>query len=139
MYGILHRGTRAVQCPHLRRDRNGTTKDTAAFQKALDTCAAAGGGTVIVPAGNYLLGSIELKSRTILLLEKGAHLLGSPDLEDYPVMKVRWEGKWIDGHRALIFAHDADHIAIIGPGSISGNPALGGRRAAATSGYHRAD
>ncbi len=107
---------------------NGTTKDTAAFQKALDTCAAAGGGTVIVPAGNYLLGSIELKSRTILLLEKGAHLLGSPNLEDYPVMKVRWEGKWIDGHRALIFAHDADHIAIIGPGSISGNPALGGRQ-----------
>ena len=33
---------------------NGTTKDTAAFQKALDTCAAAGGGDVIVPAGNYL-------------------------------------------------------------------------------------
>ena len=107
---------------------NGTTKDTAAFQKALDTCAAAGGGTVIVPAGNYLLGSIELKSRTIMLLEKGAHLLGSPDLGDYPVMKIRWEGKWIDGHRALIFAHDTDHIAIIGPGKISSDPALGGRQ-----------
>jgi polygalacturonase len=107
---------------------NGTTKDTAAFQKALDTCTAAGGGTVIVPAGNYLIGSIELKSRTILLLQPDAHLLGSPDLEDYPIMKVRWEGKWIDGHRALIFAHDADHIAIIGPGKISGNPALGGRQ-----------
>ena len=107
---------------------NGTTKDTAAFQKALDTCAAAGGGDVLVPAGNYLLGSIELKSHTILRLEKDAHLLGSPDLDDYPVMKVRWEGKWIDGHRALISAHDADHIAIVGPGNISGNPALGGRQ-----------
>jgi len=107
---------------------DGTTKDTAAFQKALDTCAAAGGGTVLVPAGNYLVGSIELKSRTILLLERDAHLLGSPDLEDYPVMKVRWEGKWIDGYRALIFAHDANAIAIIGLGKISGNPALGGRQ-----------
>ena len=106
---------------------DGTTKDTAAFQKALDTCGAAGGGTVIVPAGSYLIGSLELKSRTILVLQSGAHLLGSPDLADYPVMKVRWEGKWIDGHRALIFAHDADHIAIIGGGIISGNPALGGR------------
>jgi polygalacturonase len=106
---------------------DGTTKDTVAFQKVLDTCTAAGGGIVIVPAGNYLIGSIELKSRTILLLESGAHLLGSPDLADYPVIKVRWEGKWIDGHRALIFAHDADHLAIIGAGKISGNPALGGR------------
>ncbi|HXR46087.1 MAG TPA: glycoside hydrolase family 28 protein [Candidatus Limnocylindrales bacterium] len=107
---------------------SGATKDTAAFQKALDACADAGGGTVMVPAGNYLVGSVELKSRTILVLEQDAHLLGSPDLEDYPVMKVRWEGKWIDGHRALIFAHDADHVAIVGPGKISGNPALGGRQ-----------
>ncbi|MGH7994277.1 MAG: glycoside hydrolase family 28 protein [Limisphaerales bacterium] len=107
---------------------DGTTKDTAAFQKALDACAAAGGGTVIVPAGNYLIGSIELKSRTALRLENGANLLGSPDLEDYPIIKVRWEGKWIDGHRALISAQDANHISIIGPGKISGNPALGGRQ-----------
>jgi polygalacturonase len=106
---------------------NGTTKDTAAFQKVLDACTAAGGGTVIVPAGSYLIGSIELKSRTTLQLEKGAPLLGSPDLDDYPIVKVRWEGKWIDGHRALISAHDANHIAIVGPGKISGNPALGGR------------
>jgi polygalacturonase len=107
---------------------NGTTKDTAAFQKALDACAAAGGGEVIVPAGNYLIGSIELKSSTTLRLEKGANLLGSPDLEDYPIAKVRWEGKWINGHRALISAHDANHIAVVGPGKISGNPALGGRQ-----------
>ncbi|HLX94991.1 MAG TPA: glycosyl hydrolase family 28 protein [Verrucomicrobiae bacterium] len=107
---------------------NGTTKDTAAFQAALDACAAAGGGMVIVPAGNYLIGSIELKSRTILLLQPDADLLGSPDLADYPIIQVRWEGKWIDGHRALIFAHDADRIAVVGPGKISGNPALGGRQ-----------
>jgi len=106
---------------------DGATKDTAAFQKALDSCAAANGGEVLVPAGNYLIGSIQLKSATTLRLEKGANLLGSPDLDDYPVIKVRWEGHWIDGHRALIFAQDAAHIRIVGPGKISGNPALGGR------------
>ena len=106
---------------------DGKTKDTAAFQKALDACAAANGGEVVVPVGNYLIGSIELKSSTTLRLEKDAHLIGSPDLDDYPVMKVRWEGHWIDGHRALIFAQNASHIGIVGPGHIAGNPALGGR------------
>ena len=106
---------------------DGTTKDTAAFQKALDICAVAKGGVVVVPAGDYLIGSIELKSYTTLRLEKGAHLMGSPDLDDYPVIKVRWEGRWIDGHRALIFARNAGHFRIVGPGKISGNPALGGR------------
>jgi polygalacturonase len=106
---------------------DGTTKDTAAFQKALDACAAAGGGTVVVPAGNYLIGSIQIKSYTTLRLEKGAHLMGSPDLDDYPIIKVRWEGHWVDGHRALIYAQDAGNFSIIGPGKISGNPALIGR------------
>ena len=107
---------------------DGTTKDTAAFQKALDACAAKGGGEVIVPAGNYLIGSIELKSHTNLRLEKGANLLGSPDLEDYPIIKARWEGHWVDAHRALVSASKAGQIAVIGPGHIAGNPALGGRQ-----------
>jgi polygalacturonase len=106
---------------------DGTTKDTTAFQKAINACAGANGGEVVVPAGNYLIGSIELKSYTTLRLEKGANLLGSPDLDDYPVVKVRWEGHWIDGHRGLIFAQTAAHISIVGPGKISGNPALSGR------------
>jgi Glycosyl hydrolases family 28 len=107
---------------------DGKTKDTAAFQKALDACAAAGGGEVSVPAGDYLIGSIELKSNTILRLAKGARLMGSPDLDDYPVIKVRWEGRWVDGHRAIVFATNAAHIGVIGPGEILGNPTLGGRQ-----------
>jgi len=106
---------------------DGQTKDTIAFQRALDACVAGGGGEVVVPAGNYLIGSIELKSGSTLRLAKEAHLLGSPDLDDYPVIKIRWEGRWVDGHRGLIFAHDASHIGVIGAGKISGNPALGGR------------
>src|SRR5271157_799329 len=64
---------------------NGIVKDTAAFQKALDACAA-GGGEVVVPAGNYLIGSVVIGSHTTLRLEKGAALLGSPDAGDYPLI-----------------------------------------------------
>ena len=106
---------------------DGTTKDTLAFQRAIDACVGANGGDVVVPAGNYLIGSIELKSHVILRLKKGAHLMGSPDLDDYPIVKVRWEGHWIDGHRGLIYAREAAHLGVVGPGKISGNPALGGR------------
>ena len=106
---------------------DGTTKDTAAFQRAIGACAAANGGSVVVPAGDYLIGSIELKSHVILRLKKGAHLMGSPDLDDYPVVQVRWEGHWIDGHRGLLYAREAAHLGVQGPGKISGNPGLGGR------------
>src|SRR3954464_3930835 len=78
---------------------DGGTKDTAAFQKALDACAAErNGGEVLVPAGNYLIGSVVLGSNTTLRLDKDATLTGSPDVADYPVMTIRWEGVWRDGH-----------------------------------------
>lgn len=107
---------------------DGKTKDTAAIQAALDRCAAVGGGTVVVPAGDYLTGSLDLKSNTTLRVEKDATLSGSPDLADYPIVKARWEGRWVDAPRALISATKASHIAVVGPGKIAGNPALGGRQ-----------
>lgn len=107
---------------------DGKTKDTAAIQAALDHCAAAGGGTVIVPAGDYLTGSLDVKSHTTLRLEKGATLVGSVDLNDYPIVKGRWEGRWIDVHCALVSAHQANHIAIVGPGTIAGDLTIGSRQ-----------
>lgn len=103
---------------------DGVTKDTAAFQKALDTCAVSGGGEVFVPAGKYLLGSIQMGNRTILRLEKDSILAGSPDLDDYPIMDIRWEGRWQQGHRSLIYAANVDHTGILGPGRIEGNRAV---------------
>jgi polygalacturonase len=103
---------------------DGTTKDTAAFQKALDACAVAGRGEVVVPSGKYLIGSIQMGNRTILRLEKDSILTGSPDLSDYPIMDIRWEGRWQQGHRALIYAGNVDHTGIIGPGRIEGNRAV---------------
>lgn len=106
---------------------DGSTKDTAAIQQALDRCGVLGGGEVIVPAGNYSTGSIALRSNTILRLEENANLLGTGDFADYLVTQVRWEGRWIQGHIGLVYAIDADQIGVVGPGKITGNEALGGR------------
>jgi polygalacturonase len=106
---------------------NGTTKDTAAIQQAIDRCWVLGGGEVHVPPGDYLTGAIALRSNTLLRLEKGANIIGSPDLADYPVSQVRWEGKWIPGHLGLIYALEANHTGVVGPGKLVGNKAVGGR------------
>src|SRR6516164_518946 len=81
---------------------DGANKDTVAFQKALDTCAVSGGGEVIVPAGNYLIGSVQIGNRTTLRLETNSVIIGSGDTNDYPMLDVRWEGRWQPGRRALI-------------------------------------
>jgi polygalacturonase len=101
---------------------DGKTKDTAAFQKALDACKAAGGGTVSVASGYYLIGSIVIGDNTTLQLDGRANLIGSPDLADYPLGQVRWEGEFAEGHRALISAEKAQHIGITGRGAIFGPP-----------------
>jgi Glycosyl hydrolases family 28 len=106
---------------------DGTTRDTQAIQQAIDRCSLFGGGEVLIPAGNYLTGAIQLRARTLLRLAPDATLTGSPDMNDYPVALVRWEGRWIPGHTALIYAVDSDDIGIVGPGKIIGNDALGGR------------
>lgn len=106
---------------------DGATKDTYALQQAIDRCSVLGGGEVLVPAGNYLTGALALRSNTLLRLEKDAAVVGSPDLADYPVSQVRWEGKWIPGHLGLIYALDADNTGVVGPGRIVGSKAVGGR------------
>lgn len=106
---------------------DGATRDTSALQRALDRCGVFGGGEVVVPAGNYLTGALQLRSHTRLRFEDGAILTGTADFADYPVTQVRWEGRWRQGHIGLIHAIGAEDIEIAGPGRIVGNPALGGR------------
>ena len=100
---------------------DGVTKDTAAIQKALDACGDNGGGTVLVPEGIFLTGSLTLHANTALQLSSRANILGSPDIADYPIENVRWEGEFREGHRALICATNAANITITG-GAIFGPP-----------------
>lgn len=106
---------------------DGKTKDTLALQLALDRCSVLGGGEVLVPAGEYLTGAIALRSNTLLRLDAGASILGSPNLADYPITQVRWEGHWEKGYLGLISALDAENIEIVGAGKIAGNREIKGR------------
>src|SRR5205814_3534409 len=62
------------------------TKNTQSIASAIATAEKAAGGTVKFPAGTYLTGAIALRSSVGLQLEKGATLLFSTDLADYPVV-----------------------------------------------------
>jgi polygalacturonase len=106
---------------------DGKTKDTLAVQQALDRCSVLGGGEVLVPEGIYLTGALILRSNTLLRLEEGSTLQGSPDLEDYPLTQVRWEGRWSKGYIGYLSATDSNKISIIGKGRIMGNTAIKGR------------
>ncbi len=102
---------------------NGETLDTAALQKAIDACAAAGGGTVLVPAGTFLIGSVELKSNVRLWIAADGRLLGSARGADYhPVNAIPLSGDSTleDGNWALLYAVNRRNIAIEGPGTIDG-------------------
>ena len=63
---------------------DGVAMETEAVQKAIDSCHDAGGGTVRVPAGDFQIGTIQLRSNVTLSLDYGASLLGSQNLADYP-------------------------------------------------------
>ena len=98
---------------------DGQTNDAEAIQKALDACAAAGGGTVLLPAGrSFLSGSIRIHSFTELHVERGAALIASDREADYP-HRVFDTGPEAD-KRIWIQAVDAEHIALTGGGVIDG-------------------
>ncbi len=101
---------------------DGTTKNTDAFKKTIDACSAAGGGTVLVPAGKWLTGAVHLKSNVNLHLEPGAEIHFSDDPKDYlPVVFTRWAGTELYNYSPLIYASNCENIAITGPGKLFGH------------------
>lgn len=104
---------------------DGRTFDTAAVQRAIDECAEAGGGRVVVDGGTYLVKPIQLRSGVELHLASGGRILGSGDWRDYP---NRGDMKHVVSANlprardaALIWADEAERIAITGEGVIDGN------------------
>jgi hypothetical protein len=106
---------------------DGSTLDTESIVKAIHACAAAGGGTVLFPAGTYVTGTFELVSNITLQLDAGAVILGSPNISDYGKIGdyglARNFGVNSSGEGLLvgiIVARKAHDIAIVGRGAIDG-------------------
>ncbi|WP_217897073.1 glycoside hydrolase family 28 protein [Granulicella rosea] len=100
---------------------DGKTKDTAAIQRAIDTCSKRGGGVVYVSPGTYLTGSIWIKSNVNLHLSAGATLLGSPDIEDYKApAEMQKPVTWVT-IRHLILAFKETNVALTGRGTVDGS------------------
>ena len=89
---------------------DGMKMDTAALQQTIDAAANAGGGTVVLPPGKYLSGSIYLKSHVTLQLDEGATLLGSTHHKDYSKLYFH----------ALLLADQQQDITVCGKGVIDG-------------------
>ena len=99
---------------------DGKTLNTQAIQAAIDKLAGNGGGTVVIPKGCFLTGSIFLKPKVNLHLDKDAVLLGSTNIEDYPAMPTRIEGHTQVWRPALVNASKCDGLHITGEGTIRG-------------------
>jgi hypothetical protein len=102
---------------------DGKALDTAAVQAAIDACSRDQGGTVLVPAGTFLIGTVEMRSNVTLRIAVQGKLLGSADGSQYhPARRIPLSGDTTldDGNVGLIFAVNAQNIAIEGPGTIDG-------------------
>jgi polygalacturonase len=115
---------------------NGATLDTNAINSAIQAAAAAGGGTVLFPAGNYLSYSIHLASNVTLQLEQGATIIGADVATDGgpgydpPEPGGPWT-QYQDSlhnfyHNSLIWGVGLENVSILGPGLIWGRGLITG-------------
>lgn len=101
---------------------DGKTDDSAAIRSAIEQCAAAGGGKVIMRDGVFVTGPIHLKSNINLHITENAVLSFITDPDRYlPAVLTRWEGVELMGYSPLIYAFEQRNIAITGGGILNGN------------------
>ena len=106
---------------------DGATLDTTAFQAAIDACHSDGGGTVVVPAGTFVIGTVEIRSNVTLHIAAAAKVVGSGDGKQYhavDAIPLVGDSTLEDGNWALFFAVDAKNVTIEGPGTVDGQGAL---------------
>ncbi|TBL71603.1 glycoside hydrolase family 28 protein [Paenibacillus thalictri] len=102
---------------------DGQTLDHGAIQSAIDECSRSGGGTVVLPGGTYLCGTIHLRSNVCLHLEMGAVILGAGDGALYPEICKTPYGNLPGQIQALIWADGVENVSITGEGTIDGGGA----------------
>lgn len=106
---------------------DGLTKDTEAVQRAIDACAEAGGGTVVVPSGRFLCGTIMLRSYVELHLTPAGRIVSSTEEADFVSPDSGADTAHLSegqGSSALICARHAVNIAVTGLGTIDGQGPL---------------
>jgi polygalacturonase len=109
---------------------DGKTLDHLAINCAIAAVARAGGGTVVVPPGVYLCGSIHLKSNIHFVIEAGATILGAPQsLNAYDLTEPWTNNPYQDGghcyfHNSLIWGENLTNVFITGHGMINGGGLL---------------
>jgi polygalacturonase len=93
-----------------------------AFENAIVALIEKGGGTLVVPAGTYLInGPIHLSSNINLFLDEGSRLKFGSNPADYlPLVSTSWEGTFLYNYSPFIYANNCTNVAITGKGIIDG-------------------
>ncbi len=99
---------------------DGITNNTKAINKALLICSTEGGGKVIVPAGRYFSGPINLQNNVNLQLSEGSEILFSTNPADYPIVHTSFEGTEVMNYSPLVYAYQKTNIAVTGKGILNG-------------------
>ncbi|MBR5069787.1 MAG: hypothetical protein IKX25_10365 [Bacteroidales bacterium] len=94
---------------------------TEAIQQLIDRASADGGGVIVVPEGIYKSGALHFRQGVNLYLSRGAVLLGSEDIYDFPIQMTRIEGEWCKYFPALINVESTDGFTLCGEGTVDGN------------------
>ena len=103
---------------------DGRTLDTRAIQSAIDACADAGGGRVLLQGGVFKSATVRLRSRVTLEIAAGATLLGSENPDDYPEIAPAVDFLYRDRFKkSLIYAERESDIALAGAGTVNGQGA----------------
>ncbi|MBE6190516.1 MAG: glycoside hydrolase family 28 protein [Rikenellaceae bacterium] len=98
----------------------GEVSNTEAIARAIEACNKAGGGRVVVPAGEWLTGPIHLLSNVNLHLAEGATLRFTDNPSDYlPAVMTSWEGMECYNYSPLVYAFECENIAITGTGTLA--------------------
>ena len=99
---------------------NGIHLNTKEINQAIIECNKNGGGTILIPKGKFLTGTITLLSNVNIKLESGAEIIGSKKISDYMIMP---DGYYYSGinYAGIFFGNNIENISISGNGKIDGN------------------